>query len=76
MPLFEPGGIVADVESEINRLAKKLQKKDGHGRLWQILAWPLDQSGVDRTAEHLHDLQQTLSFLIESIEPCIVPRNA
>ena len=65
MPLFEPGGIVADIESEIKRLKKKLEKKAGHGKLWQTLAWPLDQTDVDRTVEHLHRLQQTLNFSLD-----------
>ena len=62
MPFFEPGGIIADIESEIERLEKKLKKQAGHGKLRQTLAWPLDQKDVDRTVEHLHHLQQTLNF--------------
>ena len=56
MPLFKPGGIVADIEFEIKILKKKL---------WQTLAWPLDQTDVDRTVEHLHRLQQTLNFSLD-----------
>ena len=62
MPLFEPGGIITDIGLEIDRLNKKLKKKSRHGKLWQTLAWPLDQKDVDRTVEHLHRLQQTLNF--------------
>lgn len=61
-PLFEPGGIITDIESEIQRLKKKLKKQAGLGKLRQTLAWPLDQKEVNGTVEHLHHLQQTLSF--------------
>lgn len=62
LPLFEPNGVIKQIETAVDQLMDKLKNRAGHGKVWQTLTWPFDKTDVDRTVEHIHRLQQTLNL--------------
>ncbi|KAL4802456.1 ankyrin repeat-containing domain protein [Aspergillus unguis] len=59
-PLFEPDGVLKEIETQLRELESTIQKQSGHGKLTQTLAWPFTQKDAEKMITRVHRLKSTL----------------
>ncbi|KAL4792224.1 ankyrin repeat-containing domain protein [Aspergillus venezuelensis] len=60
LPLFEPDGIIKEINIQLEELKRKIQSQSTHGKIAQSLAWPFTQKDAEKLTNRIYRLKGLL----------------